>query len=63
MCVENTCGRLKIENGFVDTKNCIEVGTRATYNCFSGYKVVGNKQRVCMNSGMWTGVPASCISK
>ena len=32
----------------------------ATYSCRAGYQLVGANSRSCRETGLWTGVPASC---
>lgn len=35
----------------------------ATYQCDSGFNLVGNVERVCQASGEWSGTDASCDGK
>ena len=35
----------------------------ATYNCNSGFFLVGVETRTCEADGLWTGVPPQCIGK
>ena len=36
------------------------VGTVITYTCFSGRRLVGDRQRTCLASGEWSGDTPQC---
>jgi CUB/sushi domain-containing protein len=36
------------------------VGSIATYECLPGYVLSGDRTRICMRNGMWTGDPPTC---
>ena len=38
-------------------------GDRASYNCNSGYELVGQSVRTCQNNGQWSGDAPTCESK
>ncbi len=57
------CGQLRdIANGRVDLTGTT-VGSRATYSCASGYKLVGDATRTCQGSGAWSGREPFCKSE
>jgi hypothetical protein len=35
-------------------------GSKATYICPDGFKVIGMEERVCQADGTWSGTPPSC---
>ena len=49
-------------NGYVVLTDVI-LGSVATYNCQTGFSLVGSATRECARSGRWTGVPPTCESK
>ena len=38
-------------------------GTVATYSCYAGYRLLGNADRPCGSTGVWTGEVPTCWSK
>ena len=52
---------LNISNGQVVIDGPTEQGTVATYSCNSGFSLVGDRQRVCTESGAWSGIRPTCI--
>ena len=51
-----------IANGYVDFGKT-SFGSTATYNCNSGFVLVGKGLRRCSEDGQWSGVEPSCESK
>lgn len=43
--------------------NDIFAGSIVTYNCKFGFRLVGNIQRTCQESGMWNGTVPMCQSE
>lgn len=41
----------------------VAVGDRAEYNCFPGFKMVGNKLLICNKMGEWDRAKPKCICK
>ena len=35
-------------------------GKKVTYSCQHGYRMVGESERMCLNSGRWTGDVPQC---
>ena len=56
------CGPLNnIPNGRVEFSTTT-VSSVAKYFCNRGYNLVGNDQRICQQSGQWSGVEPKCNS-
>ena len=36
------------------------IGSIASYECLPGYVLSGDRTRICMRNGMWTGDPPTC---
>ena len=53
------CGELSIEDGSVDTGLSIE-GVIANYTCDTGFRLVGDAERVCQSNGLWSGTNPAC---
>lgn len=53
------CGELSIEDGSVDTGLSIE-GLIANYTCDTGFRLVGDDERVCLSNGLWSGTNPAC---
>ena len=54
------CGPLSDPaNGTVELTDTL-VGSRATYNCNSGYSIVGEATVTCQSNGNWSG-SATCL--
>ena len=49
-------------NGEVDDSAGTTFGQNATYNCNTGYNLVGNSTRTCQADGMWSGSVPTCQS-
>ena len=41
----------------------VRFGTVATYTCHPGFTLIGNEERTCLESGLWSGNEPSCRSK
>lgn len=55
------CGELTPPaNGAVNTDHGTKFQAEATYVCDQGYKLVGNVQRQCLETGEWGGLKPSC---
>ena len=39
------------------------VGSIVSYSCNSEFRLVGNMERICQESGMWTGTVPTCKCK
>ena len=50
-------------NGQVSHPNGTKFGQTATYNCNTGYNLVGDSTRMCQADGMWSGNEPTCISE
>ena len=50
-------------NGWIKLSNGLNVGSKATYFCRSGYVLKGDRTRVCGSNGIWTGSDPVCKSK
>ena len=37
------------------------VGTTITYTCFTGHRLVGEKDRICQADGQWSGNTPQCV--
>ena len=58
-----TCDPLPdITNGNVSISGT-SIGSTATYFCEIGFILAGNKERICQNTGQWSGTEPSCKSK
>ena len=54
------CGSLNNPlNGQV-TLTDTTVGSTATYECDSGFTLVGNEERTCQDDGTWSGTDPTC---
>jgi hypothetical protein len=49
--------------GFVAVTNDYRVGSRATYTCYKGYKLVGVAERTCQYSGYYSDDAPICKRK
>ena len=55
------CGTLNTTmNGQVSHPNGTKFEQTATYNCNTGYNLVGDSTRVCEAGGMWSGSEPTC---
>ena len=50
-------------NGQVDTSSGTTYNQVATYNCDTGYSLVGSSTRACQASGMWSSTEPVCIGE
>lgn len=63
LTLENYCGPAEfIKNGFVFNASGAMFGDIATYSCYSGYVINGEKMVACTANGTWE-APPSCICK
>ncbi|CAK8686175.1 unnamed protein product [Clavelina lepadiformis] len=54
------------EGGDVEPYECklkqiFEPGTICSFSCEDAYVMVGNRERICLSSGVWSGVDVDCI--
>ena len=57
---EVDCGDLfDPTNGGVSV-NSTTFNSTATYTCDSGYSLVGDTTRICLASGLWSGIVPNC---
>ena len=57
-----TCEELiNPQNGAVDFTG-VNVGSTATYSCFFGFELKGDKHRTCQSNGQWSGREPFCKS-
>lgn len=62
-CKHVDCGRLpSIENGNVITYRT-DYMANATYSCDPDYILIGEEQRQCQATGLWSGVEPKCVYK
>ena len=54
-------GRVVVTGGVVVTGRGAVFGSVAHYNCSDGNTLQGNKTRVCMEDGNWSGTAPLCI--
>ena len=40
--------------------NGLTSGSRATYTCNDGYRLIGDKFRTCLSNGIWSGQESTC---
>ena len=67
------CPSLNLPNGTIaytaDTTPEFEIGTEATHMCDSGFALVGNMTRACMDDdqadivGLWSGSTPTCARR
>ena len=48
-------------NGTISLPSVRTPGTLAEYTCLSGHVLLGDRQRVCLDSGVWNGTEPSCL--
>lgn len=59
-CIAIDCGRLRNPPfGRVDLAGTV-INARATYACIPGYVLIGNKFRICLINGRWSGETPVC---
>lgn len=57
-----TCGRLSDpENGAVRQRRPAIVGSVAVYICNRGFRLVGQRKRVCQSNGRYSGQAPTCV--
>ena len=55
------CGPLGVpEHGHVEYSSNTTFGTIANYSCASPYAVVGDTQRECLDTGIWSNSDPRC---
>ena len=64
--VEPECELVDCGNPEIPTAGVLSIlnttaGSSAIYNCFEGYNLIGERERVCLNNGTWSGSVPSCI--
>ena len=66
-CATVFCERPKIAHGHVlvtgNRHEIIDVGSNATYECETGYWLLGSETRSCVGSRQWSGFAPTCESK
>ncbi len=55
------CESLVSPSGGAVNLTGLELGSRAEYRCELGALLIGNRTRVCMENGNWTGSTPSCV--
>ncbi|XP_077538866.1 complement C2-like [Haemaphysalis longicornis] len=61
-CEQITCGTLRAPpNGWMRSANSTAVGSKASFGCFQGYKLLGSRDRECQDNGEWSGPPVRCV--
>ena len=61
--IASDCGDLRApRNGMVETTGTKYWDT-ATYSCIAGYYLVGESERTCEDTGLWSGVAPTCQGK
>ena len=56
------CPKLKLDYGVVKHTG-LKPGSKAAHFCKRCFKLVGDKLRVCLKNGYWSGKPPVCKSK
>ena len=51
------------QNGFVNCSGSVNVNAVCRFNCYFGYKLVGNQSIQCDTKGKWIGKTPTCIGK
>lgn len=60
-CVAVDCGGLiSPANGSVATPSGTTAGAQASYSCRTGYRLIGDQNRTCQASGLWSGGEPLC---
>ena len=54
------CGNLNDPSNGQVTLTGTTVGSLATYQCNSGFSLVGNMERTCQDDGSWSGTDPIC---
>ena len=57
---ERTTSSLGEENPLIVDEGDRRVGSRATYSCSIGRKLIGDKTRTCQSKGVWDGAKPRC---
>uniref|UniRef100_A0AAQ4R266 C3/C5 convertase n=1 Tax=Gasterosteus aculeatus aculeatus TaxID=481459 RepID=A0AAQ4R266_GASAC len=57
---ENNCADPGIPAGASRTGNIFGIGNTVTYSCIDNLLLVGSEERVCQESGQWTGIEPAC---
>ena len=57
------CGSLPAPSNGHITVTASTFGGEATYNCDTGYNLIGNTSRMCAAKGDWTGSAPTCQSE
>ena len=60
--VVKKCPKLDLDYGFVKHSG-FKPGSKASHFCNRGFKLNGDKVRVCQKNGYWSGKPPVCESK
>ena len=63
MFVAVDCGGLPAPSNGRITVTASTFGGKATYNCDTGYDLIGNTSRMCAANGDWTGSAPTCQSE
>ena len=59
-----TCPSLSApRNGWLKFSNGLNVGSKASYTCQSGFILQGDATRVCGSNGVWSGRDPTCKRK
>ncbi|XP_064624477.1 CUB and sushi domain-containing protein 3-like [Lineus longissimus] len=61
VCEEIRCGSMPLPvDGSVSLSNQDKIGSKVTYSCNDGFKLIGRPERRCLRTGNWSGDRPSC---
>ena len=58
--VEISCGDPGAISNGTRTGEDFSFGRTVNYECDSGFKLIGSRNRTCQDSGQWSGEPPTC---
>jgi len=61
VCQETLCSTLTQPANAIMNLTTLRIGGLATFSCEHGYKLIGDSDLNCLDSGSWSGWPPSCV--